>query len=63
MSEIDIYVQIECVKRELRMRRRVYPRLIEKGKMEVVQAEAELKTMEAVLATLEEIASPKLPLP
>ena len=59
----DIYVQIDCVKRELGMRRRLYPRLIEKGKMDVVQAEAELKTMAAVLQTLEELSAPRLPLP
>jgi hypothetical protein len=58
--KIDIYMQIDCIKRELGMRRRLYPKLIERGRMEATRAEAELKTMEAVLATLENIASPSL---
>lgn len=62
---IDIYLQIDCIKRELAMRRRLYPKLIvsERMRMSVTKAEAELKTMEAVLQTLEEIAAPQLPLP
>ena len=63
MSAADIYVQIDCVKRELGMRRRLYPKLIERGRMSATLAEVELKTMEAVLQTLEEVAAPQLPLP
>ena len=60
---VDIYLQIECIKRELAMRRRLYPKLIASERMPLTKAEAELKTMEAVLQTLEEIAAPQLPLP
>jgi hypothetical protein len=59
----DIYMQIDCIKRELAMRRRLYPKLIVSERMNVTMAETELKTMEAVLQTLEEIAAPRLPLP
>lgn len=63
MNGPDIYLQIECVKREIAMRRRLYPKLIARDKMNATQAEAELKTMSAVLETLEAIAAPELPLP
>jgi hypothetical protein len=63
MSAIDIYMQIDCIKRELAMRRRLYPKLIGSERMSVTMAEAELKTMAAVLQTLEEIAAPRLLLP
>lgn len=48
----DILEQIECVDREIRMRRRVYPRWVETGKMTQAKADHEIRTMEDVLATL-----------
>ncbi|HET6886605.1 MAG TPA: hypothetical protein VFH87_01655 [Candidatus Udaeobacter sp.] len=60
---IDIYVQIDCVRRELAMRRRLYPKLIASERMNATQAEAELKAMTAVLQTLESISAPELPMP
>lgn len=42
------------------MRRRVYPRWIEAGKMKQATAEYEIQCMESVLATLESLA-PKEP--
>lgn len=44
--------QIKCVKREIGMRKRVYPNLVAGGRMEIPKAEYEIKTMEAVLETL-----------
>lgn len=44
--------QVACVERELRMRRRVYPRWVEAGRMTQAKADAEIRTMEAVLATV-----------
>jgi hypothetical protein len=44
--------QIACVKREIEMRRRVYPRWVQEGKMKQAKADAEIEAMEAVLATL-----------
>jgi hypothetical protein len=44
--------QIACVDRELTMRRRVYPRWTEAGKMTKVKANAEIRALEAVAETL-----------
>jgi hypothetical protein len=44
--------QLACVERELTMRRRVYPRWIEAGKMTKAKADAEIRAMEAVAETL-----------
>ncbi|MEG0819582.1 MAG: hypothetical protein RSG56_09065 [Brevundimonas sp.] len=53
---ISIEDQIACIDRELRYRRRVYPRWIDGGKMTQRKADEEIARMEAVLATLEEKA-------
>jgi hypothetical protein len=39
-----------CIERELKMRRRVYPRWVENEKMTQAQADREIATMEAILA-------------
>lgn len=44
--------QIECVEREIDMRRRVYPRWVAAGKMQQAKADNEIAVMEAVAATL-----------
>lgn len=44
--------QIACIERELRMRRRVYPRWVEGGRMTADKSRQEIEDMEAVLATL-----------
>lgn len=49
---VSIEEQIECVRREVRMREQVYPRLIESGKMTESQASRELDAMRAALLTL-----------
>lgn len=41
--------KIECLKRELNLRHRVYPRLIRKGKLSVRERDHELRIMEAIL--------------
>lgn len=38
-----------CVEREIKYRKRVYPRQISKGKMTQEKADTEIKVMEAVL--------------
>lgn len=40
--------KMECAERELRYRRRVYGRLVERGKMTKAQADRELELMEAI---------------
>lgn len=44
--------QIACVKREIGMREKVYPRWIEQKKMTQAKADKEIETMKAVLVTL-----------
>lgn len=50
---IDIFDQVECVEREIAMRKRVYPRWVQNGKMSPQKAARETATMEAVLRTLQ----------
>jgi hypothetical protein len=47
--------QIECAKRELKMRERVYPRRILQGAMTEALARVETESMRAIVATLEEL--------
>ncbi|WP_291295346.1 hypothetical protein [Elioraea sp.] len=49
---VPIAEQIACVTREIEMRRRVYPRWVQDGRMKPTKAQAEIEAMEAVLATL-----------
>ena len=44
---------IQCVKREIVMRERVYQRWVESGKMKQPQADREIETMRDVLAVLQ----------
>ena len=52
---MDISEQIKCVKREIGMRKRVYPRWVENGNMTQEKAEHELAAMSAVLETLQSL--------
>lgn len=54
---IDIDRQIACVRREISMRRRVYPRWVQTSKMTQDEADRQISTMEAVQATLESVRS------
>jgi hypothetical protein len=40
--------KLRCAERELKMRRRVYPRWVEEGRMSVGKAEYEIGCMEAI---------------
>lgn len=51
MATID--EQIECVRREIGMRQRVYPKRIEQGYMSQEQSAREINTMTEVLRTLQ----------
>ena len=53
---VPIGEQVACIERELRQRARVYPRLIESGRMTKQKADEETRRMEAVLATLQKVA-------
>lgn len=52
---IQVSEQIACVRREIGMRERVYPRWVDAGKMKQDAATRELTVMRAVLMTLEDI--------
>lgn len=52
---ISLDRQIECAKRELKMRERVYPRRVEQGSMTEGLARVETEAMRAIVATLENI--------
>lgn len=47
--------QIDCIERELRFRRQVYPRRVAEQKMSQQLADRQIELMEAVRATLERI--------
>lgn len=51
--EIPLADQIACVRREIGMRERVYPKWVAAGRIKPDSADRELATMRAVLATLE----------
>jgi len=53
--KITIAEQIACVDRELGMRRRVYPRWVERGKLNPATADLEIKRMEAVKDSLRRV--------
>lgn len=50
---IPLEVQIACAKRELAMRKRVYPTFVAGKRLNKFKAEEEIAAMAAILATLE----------
>lgn len=52
-TPVSIERQIECVKREIAMRERVYPRWVQSGKMTKLVADDEIAAMKSALITLE----------
>ena len=52
MFPIGVEDQIICVRREIGMRERVYPRWVAAGKMKPHMAEREIAVMKAVLESL-----------
>lgn len=61
MTAPTIDDQIRCVKREISQRGHVYPRLVSVGKMKQADADREINTMAAVLATLERLRDEQRP--
>lgn len=59
-AEIPIEAQIKCVQREIEFRHRVYARRVSQGRMSEVFAEQQIKLMQAVLKTLEEVRNDHL---
>lgn len=54
-APIPLQAQIQEVHRELAMRRAVYPRRVEAGKMKQQTADQQIAAMEAVLKTLTDL--------
>jgi cytochrome c556 len=50
--------QIQCARRELGMRERVYRRWVQMGKMTQNNADYEIECMNAILTTLQKLAPP-----
>lgn len=53
--------QIACAKRELALRRRVYPAWVNAKRLNQFKAEDEIAAMAAIVATLEGLAEGKKP--
>lgn len=53
--KVPIQVQVKAIERELGYRARVYPRLVQTGKMTQAEANQHVQIMEAVLETLQEV--------
>lgn len=58
--EFSILDLIQCARRELGHRRRVYRRLVESGKMSQEEANREIDMMAAIRELLESQENPKL---
>jgi ribulose kinase len=52
MTAITIEAQIACIRREIGMRARVYPKWVRDGRMPEQKSKDEIAAMEAVLKTL-----------
>lgn len=52
--------KIRCAQRELALRRRMYPKWVDKGTMEQDKAEWEIEVMEAIVQQLEQDAGRRL---
>lgn len=51
-APIALKAQLACVRREISMRKRVYPRAIDENRMTEAEAAKEIAAMEAVYETL-----------
>jgi hypothetical protein len=60
MSEFSIDELCACARREVAQRKRVYPRLVQAGKMSQEEAAAQIAMMNAITDLLESQQQPKL---
>lgn len=58
MDKIPLVQQIAEVERELALRRRVYPKWVESGKMKQIAADLQMARLTAVRDTLKYLADP-----
>lgn len=52
-APVPLHVQIDAAKRELGLRRKVYPILVAKGQLRQSSADEEIAAMTAIVETLE----------
>ncbi len=52
-GEITRSQKVDCIRREIKMRERVYPGWIERGRMTPAKADHEIKVMQAILKDYE----------
>lgn len=52
--------KLRCAERELKYRRRVYPRMVQQGKMRAVEADLEIAVMRAIADDYRAQAEPPL---
>jgi signal recognition particle subunit SEC65 len=57
----NIYEMLRCAEREVKMRKRVYPRWTEQGRMSVVEAAHEIHVMEQIAEHLRELVEAEQP--
>jgi hypothetical protein len=60
LMEFTNQMKLQVAKRELTMRRRVYPRWVTEGRMEAQDAEYEIAGMQAILEDYENAIQPQL---
>ncbi len=60
LAEIPLEAQIKCVQREITFRKRVYARRVSMGRMSSIFADQQIRLMEAVLKTLQELRNADL---
>lgn len=58
MTEPDLDAQIKCVKREIALRKNVYPKFVNSGRMKEAEADHEIAAMTAALHTLMGLKEP-----
>lgn len=61
MTTVPLADQLACVKRELTMRRSVYPRRVNEGKMAKADMDKEIARMQAVFDTLRRLVEQQEP--
>lgn len=55
MPDPSIIDLVECAKRELALRQRVYPKWVESGRLDARKADHEIECMKAIASRLEKI--------
>lgn len=55
MTEPSIADLVECAKRELALRQRVYPKWVESGRLDARKADHEVECMQHIVSRLEKI--------